>query len=80
VDDRGYRKLLALVRRSGIKLEIKFPPPGQGSVPLKPLCKVERVFASLGRNRRLARCFEGSQASAQAWLALACFDYLLSRF
>lgn len=77
--DRGYRKLLILARRTGITLEIKFPPPGQGFVPIAPLYRVEQTFANLGRNRRLARCFEGTAASAQAWLAMACFGYLLSR-
>jgi transposase len=77
--DRGYRKLLVLVKRKGIKLEIKFPPPGQGFVPIAPLYKVEQTWANIGRNRRLARCFEGTAASAHAWLAMACLDYLMSR-
>jgi len=77
--DRGYRKLLILARRTGITLETKSPPPGQGSVPIRPLYKVGQTFANLGRNRRLARCFEGTVASAQAWLAMSCVGHLLSR-
>jgi hypothetical protein len=46
---------------------------------LAPLCKVEQCFAELGRSRRLARSFEGSQWSATGWLEVAAVGYLLSR-
>jgi hypothetical protein len=52
--------------------------PG-GSSPLAPLYKVEHAFAQLGRWRRLARCCEGTAASACAWLEVASFGYLLGR-
>jgi len=43
------------------------------------MCKVEDVFARLGAWRRLSRCFEGSAASATAWLQVACVGVLLAR-
>jgi putative transposase len=39
---------------------------------------VERTFALLGRNRRLAKDFETSIASAEAWVRIASIR-LLSR-
>jgi hypothetical protein len=33
----------------------------------------------LGRWRRLSRCFEQTQMSAEAWLRVAAFGYLLGR-
>jgi transposase len=48
-------------------------------VPISPLYKVERTFTQLGRWRRLARCFEGTEASAKAWLEVAAFGYMLGR-
>jgi len=56
------------------------PPKGTvGFTPLAPLYKVEHAFAQLGRWRRLARCDEGTAASACAWLEVASFGYLLGR-
>ena len=40
---------------------------------------VERTLAWLNRNRRLARDFEGSVASAQAWVYVASVQLLLRR-
>ena len=40
---------------------------------------VERTFAWLGRNRRLAKDFEGTIASAQAWLMIASIQLLVRR-
>jgi transposase len=46
--------------------------------PIQPLWKVEDAFAQLGRSGRLARSFEGTEASATAWLQVACVGYLLT--
>ena len=34
---------------------------------------------SLGRWRRLSRCFEQTKESARAWLEVAAFGYMLGR-
>jgi transposase len=41
--------------------------------------KIEYAFAQLGRWRRLSRCYEGTEASATAWLQVASVGYLLGR-
>ncbi len=80
VADRGYRGLRALADRHNVRLEIKAPPKGQvGFKPIWPLYKIEHAFAQLGRWRRLSRCYEGSEASATAWLQVASVAYLLGR-
>ena len=72
VADRGYRGLRALAAGRHLRLDIKAPPKGQvGFRPIAPLYKVEHAFAQLGRWRRLSRCYEGSEASATAWLEVA---------
>jgi len=50
-----------------------------GFRPIAPLYKIEHAFAQLGRWRRLSRCYEGSEASATAWLEVASVGYLLGR-
>ena len=78
--DRGYRGLGNAAAKLGVRLVIKAPPAGQtGFVPIAPLYRVEHAFAELGRWRRLGRCFEGTAASARAWLEVACMGYLFSR-
>ena len=80
VADRGYRGLAKLAARKQLKLDIKAKPPGtKGFTPIAPLWRVEHAFAQLGRWRRLARRYEGSEASAQAWLEVASMGYLLGR-
>ena len=80
VADRGYRGLAKLAARRHVALDIKAPPKGtSGFVPLAPLYKVEHAFAQLGRWRRLSRCYEGTEASARAWLEVASVGYLLGR-
>jgi putative transposase len=80
VADRGYRGLAKLAARKHLTLDIKAPPKGTvGFTPLAPLYKVEHTFAQLGRWRRLSRCYEGTEASARAWLEVASFGYLLGR-
>ncbi len=46
-------------------------------MPLAPLYRVEHAFARLGRWRRLARCYEGTEASA--WLEVASVACLFAR-
>jgi transposase len=78
--DRGYRGLANAAAKHGVRLVIKAPPAGQvGFRPIAPLYKVEHAFAQLGRWRRLSRCFEGTAASARAWLEVACLGYLFGR-
>jgi len=80
IADRGYRGLAALAARKHLGLHIKAPPKGSsGFEPLAPLYKVEHAFARLGRWRRLARCYEGTEASARAWLEVVCVAYLVAR-
>ncbi len=80
VGDRAYRGLARLAARKGLALDIKAPPPGtSGFVPIRPLVKIEHAFAQLGRWRRLSRCYEGSVASARAWLEVASVGYLAWR-
>jgi putative transposase len=63
-----------------VTLDLKAPPPGvSGFTPVWPLWKIEHVFAQLGRWRRLSRCYEGSAASARAWLEVASVGYLACR-
>ena len=65
---RSCRGLAKLAARKQLKLDIKAKPPGtRGFTPIGPLWRVEHAFAQLGRWRRLARCYEGSEASAKAW-------------
>lgn len=63
-----------------VKLDIKAPPAGtKGFTPIGPLYKVEHAFARLGRWRRLSRCYEGTEASARAWLEVAAVSYMFAR-
>ena len=80
VADRAYRGLAKLAARHDLVLDIKAPPAGaSGFVPLRPLVKVEHAFAQLGRWRRLSRCYEGTEASAKAWMEVAAMGYLFAR-
>jgi putative transposase len=80
VGDRAYRGLLKLAERKRVTLDIKAPPKGtRGFTPLWPLYKIEHTIAQLGRWRRLSRCYEGSAASARAWLEVASVGYLAWR-
>ena len=80
VGDQAYRGLERLAARKGLALDIKAPPPGtSGFIPLRPLVKIEHAFAQLGRWRRLSRCYEGTEASARAWLEVASVGYLAWR-
>jgi hypothetical protein len=47
------------------------PPGTSGFTPIRPLYRIEHAIAQLGRWRRLSRCYEGTEASARAWLEVA---------
>jgi len=80
VGDRAYRGLAAIARQKGLALDLKRPPAGAtGFVPIRPLYRIEHAFAQLGRWRRLSRCYEGTEASARAWLEVASVGYLAWR-
>jgi hypothetical protein len=80
VGDRAYRGLAKLAARKHVALDIKAPPAGvSGFVPIRPLYRIEHAFAQLGRWRRLSRCYEGTEASARAWLEVASVGYLAWR-
>jgi putative transposase len=80
VADHGYKGLNKLATKQGLVLDIKAPPKRtSGFTPIAPLYRVEHAFARLGRWRRLSRCYEGSAASARAWLEVAAVAYLLAR-
>jgi hypothetical protein len=60
-----------------VAFDIKTPPPGRAGFPPRwPLYKVEHTIAQLGRWPRLSRCYEGTEASARAWLEVASVGYL----
>ena len=58
---------------------IKRSDQAKGFVLLPRRWVVERTFAWLGRNRRLAKDFEASIASSHCWLILASVSLLLRR-
>ena len=58
---------------------IKRSDVGKGFKILPRRWVVERTFAWLGRNRRLAKDFEASIASAEAWLMIASIQLLVRR-
>ena len=70
----------ALVKIGKWTMEIvKRPDTTQGFVVLHRRWVVERTFAWLGRNRRLAKDFEATIASALAWLFIAHIRLLTRR-
>lgn len=80
--DRVYRgdKLLSAIAPFGKwTVEIVTRSQSLGTFKAEPRrWVIERTFAWLGRNRRLAKDFEGSIESAQAWITIASIR-LLSR-
>jgi putative transposase len=69
-----------MAAKRGVRLDIKAPPAGTvGFTPIAPLYRVEHAFARPGRWRRLSRCYEGTSASARAWLEVAALAYLFAR-
>ena len=66
--------------RPPFRVEIVRKPADQVGFAVHPRrWVVERFFAWLGRNRRLAKDFEASIASAQAFLYAASVTILLRR-
>lgn len=81
--DQGYQgpKFRRRIRRFvDLAVEIVKKPVVQvGFAVHKERWKVERLFAWLGRNRRLAKCFEATTQSARAWLYAAAAILMLRR-
>ena len=73
--DGGYagdKLRTTLARAGGPEVEIvKRPNAAQGFVVIARRWVVERTFAWLGRCRRLAKDWEASIASSDAWLMIA---------
>ncbi len=77
---RGPQLLDALSDLGSWRIEIVQRPPGVKGFSLLPRrWVVERTFAWLSRNRRLAKDFEATPASAHAWLMLASIKLLTRR-
>jgi len=81
--DGGYagQKLIAALARLGrwtVQI-VKRPDRAAGFVVLPRRWVVERTFAWLGRNRRLAKDFETSIASAEAWTLIASIRLVMQR-
>ena len=80
--DGGYRGEAAarVAAREGLRLEIVAREPGtRGFAVLPRRWVVERTFAWLGRNRRLAKDFETTIASAVTMVHLASLQLLVRR-
>jgi putative transposase len=83
VADRVYRgpklrKAIAAFGRWKIKIVTR-SQRGGGFKPLPKRWVIERTFAWLGRNRRLAKDFERTIASSQAWFLIASVRLLCRR-
>ena len=77
---RGPKLAQALDKLGKWTLEIvKRPDHAKGFEVLRRRWVVERTFAWLNRNRRLAKDFEATIASAEAWLYMASFQLLMRR-
>ena len=80
--DGGYQGEIAAcaAAQERLRLQIVKSEPGtRGFAVLPRRWVVERTFAWLGRNRRLAKDFEASLASAAAMLHLASIQLLARR-
>jgi transposase len=69
----------ALAKLGRWTVEIVNRPAGGGFEVLPRRWVVERTLAWLNRNRRLAKDFEASIASAKAWLFIASVQLLIRR-
>jgi putative transposase len=83
VADRVYRgnklrKAIAAFGRWRIEIVTR-SRPRSGFEPLPKRWVIERTFAWLGRNRRLAKDFERTIASSQAWFLIASVRLLCRR-
>jgi len=80
--DGGYagKKMARVVQRTGLwKLEIVKRSAVAGFEVLPKRWIVERTFAWISRNRRLARNFERYAATAAAFIRLAMIRIMLRR-
>ena len=80
--DGGYRGGLgeALARVCGVALQIVSKLAGQVGFVVQPRrWVVERTFAWLGRNRRLAKDYEELTECSETWIYLASIRLLLTR-
>lgn len=80
--DTGYhaRQVEAAVAAvPGLRIEIVRRPQPKGWHLLPRRWVIERTFAWLGRNRRLARDYEGLLATATHFLHLAAIQLMLRR-
>ena len=76
----GPKLAAALEGKGRWRLEVvKRAPSGQGVKVLPRRWVVERTLAWLSRNRRLAKDFEATIATAQTWLFLGSIQILLRR-
>jgi hypothetical protein len=80
VADRAYRGLAAAERKR-LVLDIKAPSPGvSGFVPIRPLyTRSSTPSPSSAAGAALSRCYEGTTATARAWLEVASVGYLAWR-
>jgi putative transposase len=77
---RGQRLLDALAHTGKWTIEIVTRSQTVGTFQAEPKrWVIERTFAWLGRNRRLAKDFEATIASAQAWLMIASVQLIARR-
>ena len=77
---RGQKLLTALADPTKWTIEIVTRSQSIGTFKAEPKrWVVERTFAWLGRNRRLAKDFEATIASAEAWLLIASIRILSRR-
>lgn len=82
IGDGGYggEKLATALEKLGRTIEIiKRPQDAKGFIHLPKRWVVERTFAWLGRNRRLAKDYEETIASAQAWIYIASVRLMTAR-
>lgn len=82
--DGGYRgqKFVSGLKKAGAGWSVQIIKRSDKAMGFEVLPRrwvVERTFAWLGRNRRLAKDFEASIASSTAWLFLASIALLLRR-
>lgn len=77
--DRDYRALAHhAAAQHVVTVEVRYwdTKPEGGFKSLQPVWRVEDAFAQLGRWRRLTRSFEGTAASAPAWVQVAACGML----
>ncbi len=79
--DAGYESIVAKAKtKLGLEIIIQRRPPGVHEfVPLKPLWRIERSLAWLGRHRRLRNDYEATNASSQAFAQVAAVSLMLNR-